>query len=105
MKRGVLGSDLIQAMRKNREIDPVFVAEIVDGRLVLALVDEPEFECIGQDIWDLGVPLDDIEGMTCRECGCTDDNPCDGGCSWVEEDLCSNCVPLNIELVEPEKAE
>ncbi len=27
----------------------------------------------------------------CRECGCTDDHACEGGCSWVEEDLCSAC--------------
>lgn len=37
---------------------------------------------------------------TCRECGCTEARPCtqelDGrleGCSWVEPDLCSACVP------------
>lgn len=29
---------------------------------------------------------------TCRVCGCTDDHACPGGCSWVEEDLCSACV-------------
>ena len=28
----------------------------------------------------------------CRVCGCTEDNACEGGCSWVEEDLCSKCV-------------
>lgn len=27
----------------------------------------------------------------CRVCGCTQENPCDGGCYWVEEDLCSAC--------------
>ena len=27
----------------------------------------------------------------CRECGCTRDNPCEGGCYWVEFDLCSKC--------------
>lgn len=27
----------------------------------------------------------------CRVCGCTQENPCDGGCYWVEEDLCSTC--------------
>lgn len=27
----------------------------------------------------------------CRECGCTDEYGCDGGCSWVEADLCSAC--------------
>lgn len=28
----------------------------------------------------------------CRKCGCDDDRACDGGCSWVEEDLCSSCA-------------
>jgi hypothetical protein len=29
----------------------------------------------------------------CRACGCTDNFACDGGCSWIETDLCSACVP------------
>ncbi|HKQ00518.1 MAG TPA: ParB/RepB/Spo0J family partition protein [Actinomycetes bacterium] len=29
----------------------------------------------------------------CRECGCTESNACEGGCSWVEPDLCSACAP------------
>ncbi|SNS15866.1 PRTRC system protein E [Humidesulfovibrio mexicanus] len=29
---------------------------------------------------------------TCRKCGCTDDQACSGGCSWVEPDLCSACA-------------
>lgn len=28
----------------------------------------------------------------CRVCGCTWNNACDGGCYWVESDLCSQCV-------------
>lgn len=28
----------------------------------------------------------------CRVCGCTDDRACEGGCWWVEADLCSACV-------------
>lgn len=28
----------------------------------------------------------------CRVCGCTCNNACAGGCYWVEEDLCSQCV-------------
>ncbi len=28
----------------------------------------------------------------CRVCGCTDDHACDGGCHWVEPDLCSACA-------------
>jgi hypothetical protein len=27
----------------------------------------------------------------CRMCGCTWDHACEGGCSWVEDDLCSKC--------------
>jgi len=30
---------------------------------------------------------------TCRVCGCTDDQACEGGCHWVEDDLCSSCAP------------
>ncbi len=29
----------------------------------------------------------------CRQCGCTDDRACAGGCSWVDLDLCSACTP------------
>jgi hypothetical protein len=32
------------------------------------------------------------EPRTCRVCGCTDERACPGGCSWVEEDLCSACA-------------
>lgn len=28
----------------------------------------------------------------CRICGCTQNNACDGGCYWAEEDLCSSCA-------------
>lgn len=27
----------------------------------------------------------------CRVCACTDECACEGGCSWVEPDLCSAC--------------
>jgi len=29
---------------------------------------------------------------TCRRCGCSDFFACEGGCSWVEPDLCSSCA-------------
>lgn len=31
----------------------------------------------------------------CRVCGCTELDACPGGCSWVEEDLCSRCANAN----------
>lgn len=36
-------------------------------------------------------PCSDSE-RKCRVCGCTEDHACAGGCSWVEEDLCSACA-------------
>ena len=30
----------------------------------------------------------------CRVCGCTDESACEGGCSWVEPDLCSEHSPV-----------
>jgi nucleoside 2-deoxyribosyltransferase len=30
--------------------------------------------------------------QVCRVCGCTQDNACSGGCSWVKPDLCSCCA-------------
>lgn len=32
-------------------------------------------------------------GGWCRVCGCTHDQGCPEGCSWVAPDLCSACVP------------
>lgn len=37
------------------------------------------------------ITIEDLQ--VCRECGCTEDNACEAGCSWVEADLCSACVP------------
>jgi hypothetical protein len=28
----------------------------------------------------------------CRICGCSDDDACEGGCIWVEPDLCNVCA-------------
>jgi len=31
----------------------------------------------------------------CAVCGCTDEEACEGGCRWVEDDLCSRCSSLH----------
>lgn len=31
------------------------------------------------------------EHEVCQECGCTSWEACEGGCSWVDSDLCSAC--------------
>jgi ParB-like chromosome segregation protein Spo0J len=62
-----------------------------------------ELSEIEQSVIDMLARLDDEEDEegfdvpTCRECGCTDEEACEGGCSWVEDpegigDLCSACV-------------
>jgi ParB family transcriptional regulator, chromosome partitioning protein len=40
---------------------------------------------------------EDDDVARCRVCGCTEDEPCEGGCEWVEDplddgDLCSRCA-------------
>lgn len=32
--------------------------------------------------------------QSCRVCGCTEDHACQGGCYWVERDLCSQCAEV-----------
>lgn len=32
----------------------------------------------------------------CRVCGCTDSSACEGGCYWVEENLCSECAESDV---------
>ena len=63
---------------------------------VYLIANEREME----DIADVSLALEHIEialehlgaARKCRVCGCTEHNACDGGCSWVEEDLCSSCA-------------
>jgi hypothetical protein len=38
------------------------------------------------------LPVPSLIGPVCRECGCSERDPCDDGCSWVEPDLCSACA-------------
>jgi ParB family chromosome partitioning protein len=69
-----------------------------NGRYLLQLAEWGyELSKIEQSVIDMLARSDDGEELavrTCRECGCTDDEACEGGCSWVEDpegigDLCS----------------
>jgi hypothetical protein len=42
--------------------------------------------------WPVPLPFPSRLGAICRECGCSQDDGCRGGCAWVESDLCSACV-------------
>ena len=42
----------------------------------------------------------------CRICGCTDAQACEGGCTWIGDDLCSNCeekVLAEIKAPKPDQ--
>ena len=41
---------------------------------------------------------DDESEQACRVCGCTWYHACEGGCYWVEDDLCSKCAEKMSEL-------
>lgn len=37
----------------------------------------------------------------CRVCGCTDNDPCAGGCSWAKgSDLCSSCAEIMADFLQ-----
>ena len=37
-----------------------------------------------------------FDEQKCRVCGCTWDNACEGGCYWIEDNLCSACAEKMI---------
>lgn len=58
------------------------------GVLVDATADN--IEQLGAAFVRIGVELYRRAGVRCcRVCGCTEDSPCDTGCTWVGDDLCS----------------
>lgn len=38
-----------------------------------------------------------IKERKCRVCGCTWNDACEGGCYWVEKDLCSRCAGKEVK--------
>lgn len=72
-----------------------FRAECKAYSRIDALLDEhaPSFAPAGQFLLP---PADLTEGV-CRDCGCTDERACPGGCSWAEPDLCSVCAAAATE--------
>lgn len=42
-----------------------------------------------------------LQIQRCRVCGCTEMHACEGGCWWVEPDLCSTCDILALSILQP----
>lgn len=58
-----------------------------------ALLDMAGKEPLPLNEWSMVIGFDDLQDeQSCRVCGCTWGNACEGGCYWVEEDLCSSCA-------------
>jgi hypothetical protein len=64
-----------------------------------ALLEQDELELdngvgleIGRSLTSSGALA--VDSGVCRACGCTDDEPCPGGCIWAtpNADLCSRCA-------------
>jgi len=65
---------------------------ILRQRVAPRQVDDAELE---REMFELeGAEAPFPEYRHCRECGCTDDDACEGGCEWVEDDLCSRCAEV-----------
>jgi len=47
----------------------------------------------------------DKDTRICRICGCTQHNACSGGCYWVTDDLCSQCLKFSGTDIDPVKRE
>ena len=45
----------------------------------------------------MGKARQSLQIQRCRVCGCTETCACEGGCWWVEPDLCSACQPPGRE--------
>jgi hypothetical protein len=87
----VLEAEAVQPLRERYEaargaLDEVHTvaAQIRGGELLAPTLDESLAQ-----IEDLCVLFD---GDACRLCGCTQEMACEGGCWWVEADLCSECA-------------
>ena len=65
---------------------------VVDGLITINL--EIQVDTLEELIEEVSC----LDAPRCRVCGCTDDNACPGGCYWVEEDLCSECVEADKPL-------
>lgn len=50
------------------------------------------FEAIKEGELEKEEAVFDNDPRFCKICGCTQDHACAGGCYWVTDDICSNCV-------------
>jgi hypothetical protein len=84
---------LCQALARLYVLNRRMVAETAEAPTA-ETVDDPGIDGFDYDaaITAAGAILDLVRFRFCRRCGCSDLDPCQGGCSWVAPDLCSACA-------------
>lgn len=88
----IIGRDAFRLTPAGRELAGPFRQVLVHGQL--HVVPEEVHRSVAlllAKVEQLGARLEGLAGQACRVCGCTQEDACEGGCWWVEEDLCSSC--------------
>lgn len=96
-----LGSELYNGKLTSINFEPIvgdilIMAEgIVDGEPDIVGLEERQLIIVFKA---LKSKFEFLKEKKCRVCGCTDIEACPGGCYWVEDDLCSECVETGEEI-------
>lgn len=107
LDRIALGIDAHSKLRQGAGLPTLeqLEAEMMLLRLQVELADLEQLAAGVAELAGIRAALEQIgrppEERVCRICECTDLDPCEGGCCWVEEDLCSQCVGADLEPQEP----
>jgi ParB family chromosome partitioning protein len=83
----------VDAWRRPGFTDARYLAKLTDWGYELSEIEQTVIDRRNEPDED----EDEFAVATCRICGCTDDEACEGGCSWVEDTeelgaLCSSCA-------------
>lgn len=81
--------ELVTGMTALAAANPSLGVTVDPAALLATLATEPDLLTMPAGVWDGAAMVP--APRTCRVCGCTDDDACEGGCWWVDADLCSAC--------------
>jgi hypothetical protein len=93
---GAIALELVQASRSRALNRSPVVGRALEaaGDGLTLLLDDAALPVLGPFTRFSPVRLPSRLGRVCRACGCTEDDACEGGCSWADTDLCSSCKPV-----------
>lgn len=102
---GAVAAAASPRVRLKAEVGGLLTLESIDDLTARAkagtdvVLDADSLHRILDCLYTLADRIDALDGPFCRSCGCTGQNACEGGCGWVEADLCSSCAPANAVVV------